>query len=62
MELRNDHPSGHSNENMKHVWQYNMAHLNCLLEEASNITSITTGVDYNDNYDHKYYDTMPPFF
>ena len=30
-----------------------MAHLNDLLEKASTITSSTTGVDYNDKYDHE---------
>ena len=30
-----------------------------LVEEASNITSSATGVDYNDDYNHKYDDIMP---
>ena len=30
-----------------------------LVEEASNITSSTTGVDYNDDDDHKYDVAIP---
>ena len=44
-EFCNDHPCGHYNENMKHLWLCNMAHLHDLLEEASTITSSMTGVD-----------------
>ena len=36
-----------------------MAHLHDLLGQDSNITISMTGVDYNDDYDHKDYDTMP---
>ena len=36
-----------------------MAHLHYLVDETSTITSITTGVDYNDDDDHEDDDTMP---
>ena len=36
-----------------------MDHLHDLVEEASTITSSMTGVDYNDDYDHKYDYAMP---
>ena len=36
-----------------------MAHLHGLVDETSTMNSSITGVDYNDNYDHKYYDAMP---
>ena len=39
-----------------------MAHLYDLVEKASTITSSTTDVDYNDDYDHKCDDTMTSFF
>ena len=35
-----------------------MSHLHYLVEEASTITSIITGVDYNDEYDHEDDDEM----
>ena len=37
----------------------NMAHLHGLVEEASTITSSTTGVDYNTDDDHKDDEAMP---
>ena len=55
--MRNDNPRGHYNENMKHIFWCNMAHLHGLVEEAITITSSMTGVDYND--DHKYDDATP---
>ena len=36
-----------------------MDHLHDLVDQASNITSSTTGVDYNDDYDHEDDDAMP---
>ena len=38
-----------------------MDHLRDLLEEASTITSSTTGVRYSNDDDHEYDDTMPSF-
>ena len=38
-----------------------MDHLRDLLEEASTITSSTTGVRYSNDDDRKYDDTMPSF-
>ena len=35
-----------------------MAHLHDLVEEASNIISSTTGVYYNNDYDHENYDAI----
>ena len=51
-ELRNYHPHGNYNANMKQLWRCNMARFHDLVEEASNITSSTTGVDYNGDDDH----------
>ena len=36
-----------------------MDHSHDLVEEDSTFTSITTGVDYNNDYDHEDDDTMP---
>ena len=36
-----------------------MAHFHGLVEDNITITSGTTSVDYNDNYDHEDDDTMP---
>ena len=36
-----------------------MAHLNYLVQEDSTITSIMTGVDHNDDYDHEDDESMP---
>ena len=44
---------------MKQLFWCNMAHLHYLLDEYSTITSITTGVDYNNDDDHEDDDAMP---
>ena len=44
-ELRDDHPHGNYNENMKQLWRWNMAHLHDLVEEDCTITSSTIFVD-----------------
>ena len=31
------------------------------MDKASNITISMTGIDYNYEYDHEYYDTIPSF-
>ena len=57
--LRYDHPHGHYNAKMKHIWQCNMAHLHDLVEEASTIYSSMTGVDYNYDDEHEDDDAIP---
>ena len=39
-----------------------MAHFHDLVEEASTISSSTTGVDYKNDYFHKKDDAMPQIF
>ena len=46
---------------MKQLWRCNIANLNYLMDKASNITISMTGIDYNYEYDHEYYDTIPSF-
>ena len=44
---------------MKQICRCNIAHFHDLLEGGGTITSSTTGVYYNNDNYHEYYDTMP---